>query len=90
MTADQLLDWLNELLDLRYTSLEQCSDGIAYGQLLEALFPGCVTHRGLRFLVMDPSDQQENHEYIANLLHKVPIRTCMLRAAHGARHYLSR
>ena len=67
---EDLVDWLNDLLDMRYSSLAQCADCVAYGQLLAALYPDCAS-RGPRFLVMEPSVQQQNYELVVDVLEKV-------------------
>jgi len=36
----ELLAWLNELIDSDYPKIENCSDGIAYCQILDSIFPG--------------------------------------------------
>lgn len=48
----ELLAWLNDLLDLNYTKVEQCANGAAYCQIIDAVFPvrspgrfHAITHR---------------------------------------------
>jgi microtubule-associated protein, RP/EB family len=36
----ELLAWINDLVDADYPKIEHCSDGIAYCQILDYLFPG--------------------------------------------------
>jgi RP/EB family microtubule-associated protein len=36
---NELLTWLNELLQLNYTKVEQCANGAAYCQIMDALYP---------------------------------------------------
>ena len=36
----ELLAWLNDLIDADYPKIETCSDGIAYCQILDYLYPG--------------------------------------------------
>ena len=38
----ELLAWLNELLQVNYTKVEQCASGAAYCQIIDAVFPGKV------------------------------------------------
>lgn len=66
----RLLSWLNELLDLRYTSLAECADCTAYGQILCALHPECASH-DLRFLVMDHLDERANYKLVTGLIETV-------------------
>jgi hypothetical protein len=36
---NELLSWLNELLQLNYTKVEQCANGAAYCQIMDAIYP---------------------------------------------------
>eukprot|EP00761_Pharyngomonas_kirbyi_P010398 gb/GECH01010418.1/.p1 GENE.gb/GECH01010418.1/~~gb/GECH01010418.1/.p1 ORF type:complete len:346 (+),score=95.42 gb/GECH01010418.1/:1-1038(+) len=38
----ELLEWINQFLTADYTKIEQCSDGIAYCQIFDAVFQGRV------------------------------------------------
>ena len=35
----ELLAWINDLVDADYPKIENCSDGVAYCQILDYLFP---------------------------------------------------
>ena len=35
----ELLAWLNDLIDADYPKIENCSDGIAFCQILDYLYP---------------------------------------------------
>lgn len=36
----ELLSWLNELLALNYTKVEQCGTGAAYAQIIDSIYGG--------------------------------------------------
>ena len=36
---NELLSWLNNLLQLNYTKVEQCANGAAYCQIMDACYP---------------------------------------------------
>jgi hypothetical protein len=36
---NELLAWLNELLKLNYSKVEQCNTGAAYCQIIDAVYP---------------------------------------------------
>ena len=38
----ELIEWVNNLLDLSITRVEQCASGAVYCQIIDALFPGKV------------------------------------------------
>ena len=38
----QLLDWVNSLLDLSLTKVEQCASGAVYCQIIDSMYPGKV------------------------------------------------
>jgi len=35
-----ILEWLNELLDLQLSKIEQCATGAVYCQVMDAIYPG--------------------------------------------------
>ena len=83
----ELLNWLNTTLSLipPYSSIEDCADCVAYGQLLSALYPESVSSRRLRFLPRDKADRQENLEFVIGVLDQVPTRPHVLAGARRAR-----
>ncbi len=40
---NELLVWLNDLLKLSYSKVEQCNSGAAYCQIIDACYPVCQT-----------------------------------------------
>ena len=47
---NELLNWLNELLQLSYTKVEQCANGAAYCQIMDAVYPVCLVLLSLFYL----------------------------------------
>jgi hypothetical protein len=45
---NELLSWLNELLQLNYTKVEQCANGAAYCQIMDAIYPVRLGERAQR------------------------------------------
>nr|XP_029479321.1 microtubule-associated protein RP/EB family member 2-like isoform X2 [Oncorhynchus nerka] len=43
MSRHDITAWVNDLLGLNYTKVEQLSSGAAYCQFMDLLFPGCVS-----------------------------------------------
>jgi hypothetical protein len=44
VSRSDLLAWLNELLQLNYTKIEQCGTGGAYCQILDSIYGSCKLH----------------------------------------------
>lgn len=50
-SRSELLAWLNELLQINYTKVEQCGTGAAYCQILDSIYrvsihqPSCLRPR---------------------------------------------
>lgn len=55
----ELLLWLNELLQLRYTKVEEAGSGAAYCQVFDSIYGDVPLHR-VKF------DATQEHEFIAN------------------------
>jgi hypothetical protein len=36
---NELLTWLNDLLEMNYSKVEQCANGAAYCQIMDAIYP---------------------------------------------------
>ena len=53
-SRSELLAWLNELLQINYTKVEQCGTGAAYCQILDSVyrmsFSTASSHLGSRFV----------------------------------------
>lgn len=41
VSRSDLLAWLNDLLQLNYTKIEQCGSGGAYCQILDSIYGSC-------------------------------------------------
>jgi len=41
----ELIEWVNSILELNYTKVEQCGNGAAYCQLFDAIYTGEVPVR---------------------------------------------
>ena len=56
----ELLAWLNRTLQSDYASVQECGDGVAYCQLLDALHPGKVPLHALDYGAKYLSDNERN------------------------------
>ena len=53
---NELLNWLNELLQLSYTKVEQCANGAAYCQIMDAVYPVCLVLLSLFIFLVETLD----------------------------------
>ncbi|TRY90228.1 hypothetical protein DNTS_005832 [Danionella cerebrum] len=60
MSRHDITAWVNDLLCLNYTKVEQLSSGAAYCQFMDMLFPGCISLKKVKF------QAKLEHEYIHN------------------------
>jgi len=55
-----LLEWLNSFLGLNYTKVEECASGAVYCQILDAIYPGQVPMKLVKWGV------KNEYEWVAN------------------------
>jgi len=60
VSRTELLQWLNGLLQLGLTKVEQCASGAVYCQILDACSPGSVAMKKVNWMA------KSDHEYIPN------------------------
>uniref|UniRef100_A0A6U4SIQ3 Microtubule-associated protein RP/EB family member 1 n=1 Tax=Hemiselmis andersenii TaxID=464988 RepID=A0A6U4SIQ3_HEMAN len=70
---NELLSWLNELLDLNYSKVEQCANGAAYCQIMDACFPGEVAMKKVMFDAKHEHDFVKNYKVLQTLFDKKQI-----------------
>lgn len=58
----ELLAWLNELLALNYTKVEQCGTGGAYCQILDSIYGACASYYAV-YIRVPYLDQSINRRY---------------------------
>ena len=59
-----ILDWLNELLDLQLTKIEQCATGAVYCQVMDAIFPGSFSIAKVKFGAKFDYEFVENYKVL--------------------------
>ncbi|KAM7400498.1 hypothetical protein PAMA_004947 [Pampus argenteus] len=60
MSRHDITAWVNDIVCLNYTKVEQLSSGAAYCQFMDLLFPGCISLKKVKF------QAKLEHEYIHN------------------------
>ncbi|XP_044149512.1 microtubule-associated protein RP/EB family member 2 isoform X1 [Bufo gargarizans] len=60
MSRHDIIAWVNDILCLNYTKVEQLCSGAAYCQFMDMLFPQCISLKKVKF------QAKLEHEYIHN------------------------
>eukprot|EP00277_Geminigera_cryophila_P021673 CAMPEP_0179470258 /NCGR_PEP_ID=MMETSP0799-20121207/50733_1 /TAXON_ID=46947 /ORGANISM="Geminigera cryophila, Strain CCMP2564" /LENGTH=100 /DNA_ID=CAMNT_0021277179 /DNA_START=157 /DNA_END=455 /DNA_ORIENTATION=- len=69
----ELLEWVNSILELNYTKVEQCGNGAAYCQLFDAIYPGEVPVKRLLFEAKQEHDCVKNYKLLQVIFQKKNI-----------------
>eukprot|EP00954_Amorphochlora_amoebiformis_P010886 850599-Amorphochlora_amoeboformis.AAC.1 len=70
----QLLRWINSFLCLNYTKVEQVASGVAYCQILDALFPGKVALSKVNFDAKYDYDYVKNFKVIQSVFERMNVQ----------------
>lgn len=71
--SNELLTWVNELLKLDYTKIQQCGGGAAYALILESVHPGGIPVSQLRWNCTMEYDFVQNYKILQNAFKKFEI-----------------
>lgn len=63
----ELLDWLNSLLDLHYTKVEEVSNGAAFCQILDVLYPGQIKLHNVNYNATTEPEIISNYKIIQSI-----------------------
>ena len=69
-----ILDWLNELLDLQLTKIEQCATGSVYCQVMDAIYPGTFSIAKVKFGAKFDYEFVENYKVLQNAFDKNGVK----------------
>jgi len=70
---NELLNWLNDLLQLGYTKVEQVASGAAHCQILDAVYPGKVPLHKVNFNAKFEYEYVKNYKVLQEIFNKVGI-----------------
>jgi len=79
----ELLTWLNDLLQLNYTKIEQCGTGAAYCQIMDSIYPGDVPLRRVNFTTKLEYEYVQNYKILQQTFDKhgvdkaIPVQRLM-------------
>lgn len=69
----ELLTWLNDLLQLNYTKIEQCGTGAALCQIMDSIYPGDVPLRRVNFTTNLEYEYVQNYKILQQVFDKHDI-----------------
>ena len=69
-----ILDWLNDLLDLQLTKIEQCATGSVYCQVMDAIYPGTFSMAKVKFGAKHDYEYMENYKVLQNAFDKNGVK----------------
>eukprot|EP01114_Cavostelium_apophysatum_P015191 TRINITY_DN4092_c0_g1_i2.p1 TRINITY_DN4092_c0_g1~~TRINITY_DN4092_c0_g1_i2.p1 ORF type:complete len:108 (-),score=25.91 TRINITY_DN4092_c0_g1_i2:91-414(-) len=69
----ELLNWLNDLLKLDYTKVEQTCTGAAHCQIMDAIYPGKVPLSKVKFDAKHEYEWVNNFKVLQNVFDKLGL-----------------
>ncbi|OHT06590.1 Microtubule-associated protein RP/EB family member 2 [Tritrichomonas foetus] len=69
----ELLDWINSLLGIHYTKIEEVSNGAAFCQLMDVLFEGDVNLRNVNYNAHSETEMIANYKILQKVFIKHKI-----------------
>lgn len=64
VSKTELLDWLNALLGTNYTKVEETSNGAAFCQILDSIYPGEIKLKNVKFNPTNETEILSNYKII--------------------------
>eukprot|EP00355_Strombidium_rassoulzadegani_P006343 CAMPEP_0168614682 /NCGR_PEP_ID=MMETSP0449_2-20121227/4108_1 /TAXON_ID=1082188 /ORGANISM="Strombidium rassoulzadegani, Strain ras09" /LENGTH=94 /DNA_ID=CAMNT_0008655385 /DNA_START=48 /DNA_END=332 /DNA_ORIENTATION=+ len=69
-----IIDWINELLDLQLTKIEQCATGAVYCQIMDAIYPQTFSLGKIKWGAKFDYEFVENYKVLQNAFDKNGIK----------------
>ncbi|KAL2104308.1 hypothetical protein ACEWY4_001176 [Coilia grayii] len=94
LTENELLHWLNELLQAGFTKVAQTCSGAPFCQLMNLLFPGSVNLERVKFQAQQELDILHNYSLLQvafrknGIVKKIPVETLIQGTSKDAFHLL--
>lgn len=70
----QLIEWIDKTLDLDYTKVEDCANGAAFCQIIDAIYPGTVPMNRVNFNAQLQHENFENYKVLQDVFTKNGIK----------------
>ena len=69
-----ILEWMNELLDLQLSKIEQCATGSVYCQIMDAIYPGTFSLSKVKWGAKFDYEYMDNYKVLQNAFDKNGIK----------------
>lgn len=69
----ELLEWLNDLLKINYTKVEETSNGAAFCQIIDVIHPGTVALGRVNYNATQGFEMTQNYKILQDAFHKNEI-----------------
>ena len=82
----ELLVWINTLLGLHYTKIEECANGAAFCQIIDCLYRGTIRMKGVNFDASSEIDILANYKILQagfsknNIEKPIPVDSLIKRS----------
>ncbi|KAK2958670.1 putative Microtubule-associated protein RP/EB family member 1 [Blattamonas nauphoetae] len=73
ISRTELLNWVNETLQLNYAKLDLCSNGAAFAQIVDVIFPGKVPMGRINWNAKYDYEFEKNYKIIQDTFTKVGV-----------------
>ena len=70
----ELLQWINDLLQINYTKVEDTANGAAFCQVIDAIHPGTVALGRVKYDAYDPATMTANYKVLQDAFNKNSIQ----------------
>ena len=69
-----ILEWMNDLLDIQLTKIEQCATGSVYCQIMDAIYPGTFNFSKVKWGAKHDYEYIENYKVLQNAFDKNGVK----------------
>lgn len=69
----ELLEWVNDLLKINYSKVEDVSNGAAFCQIIDAIHPGTVNLAKVNYNATEPFEMTQNYRVLQDSFNKNKI-----------------
>lgn len=74
VSKNEIVNWFNNILELKTEKIEQLGNGAAYCQVIEHFFPGSVSLQKVQWNARLPYEILANYKILTNSLNNLQIK----------------